>query len=322
LLRWYPRAWRARYGEEFAELLAAEFAERPKSARRTANVVASGVRARLAAAGLAGHALDQPAAARAGLAMLACCGAAFVLGGLAMWSQVAIGVQWARPRHAGVTQALDLMSAALLLCGAVAVLALIAVARPAVAEVRRGRGLPLLAPGGMALAGAAALFFGARHFENGWPGTGGHLLVHQGFVPAGLAAFCWAATMWITSYLAHPAALAAFPAAELAWMAVSAMASCALIGGIGLFVGRLKWSPGELRYATWLGRAASAGMLIYIAGAVRWLVSPGGGVMPAFHVGSIDLAAMTLLALALLVSEQALRSTSAAWLALAGTERR
>ena len=34
------RAWRARYGEEFTELLLADFAERPRSWRRTANVVA------------------------------------------------------------------------------------------------------------------------------------------------------------------------------------------------------------------------------------------------------------------------------------------
>ncbi len=35
LLRWYPRAWRERYGEEFAELLIDEMEERPRSAGRT-----------------------------------------------------------------------------------------------------------------------------------------------------------------------------------------------------------------------------------------------------------------------------------------------
>jgi hypothetical protein len=38
LLRWYPGLWRVRYGAEFAELLASELAERPRSARLTANV--------------------------------------------------------------------------------------------------------------------------------------------------------------------------------------------------------------------------------------------------------------------------------------------
>ena len=37
LLRWYPRSWRARYGEEFAELLRAELSEQPQAWRRTAN---------------------------------------------------------------------------------------------------------------------------------------------------------------------------------------------------------------------------------------------------------------------------------------------
>jgi pimeloyl-ACP methyl ester carboxylesterase len=54
LLRWYPAAWRARYGEEFAELLTADIRERPRSAARTRDVVRGGIVARLADAGLAG----------------------------------------------------------------------------------------------------------------------------------------------------------------------------------------------------------------------------------------------------------------------------
>jgi hypothetical protein len=52
LLRWYPAAWRARYGDEFAELLAADLAERPRCWRRTADVVRCGLAARLGEAGL------------------------------------------------------------------------------------------------------------------------------------------------------------------------------------------------------------------------------------------------------------------------------
>jgi hypothetical protein len=46
VLLWYPRSWRIRYGEEFAELLAAELAEQGPSWRRTVNVAATGLRAR------------------------------------------------------------------------------------------------------------------------------------------------------------------------------------------------------------------------------------------------------------------------------------
>src|SRR6266702_2446531 len=123
LLRWYPRGWRARHGDEFAELLIAEFAEHGPSRRRALNVAATGLRARLAGAGLAGHPLDPAAAARAGLATLASCVAAAGLAGGVMWAQLAIGLQWSVPGDDQLTQAMDLMSAALLVLAVLAVLA-------------------------------------------------------------------------------------------------------------------------------------------------------------------------------------------------------
>ncbi len=46
-LRWYPRVWRERYGEEFCAHLEAEFDERPWSPRRGANVALHGLVTRL-----------------------------------------------------------------------------------------------------------------------------------------------------------------------------------------------------------------------------------------------------------------------------------
>jgi hypothetical protein len=117
-------------------------------------------------------------------------------------------------------------------------------------------------------------------------------------VPAGVAAFCWAVTMWITSYAAHPAALLAFPAGQLAWMALSPAAACCVTVGVARLLRRLDQSPRALRGQLWLGRAVGAAMLVFIAGALRWLASPGAGVMPAFHVGSIDLAGISILLVA------------------------
>ena len=51
-LRWYPRAWRDRYGEEFCAHLEAEFEERPWSWRRGANVALHGIVTRLQFQGL------------------------------------------------------------------------------------------------------------------------------------------------------------------------------------------------------------------------------------------------------------------------------
>ena len=50
-------------------------------------------------------------------------------------------------------------------------------------------------------------------------------------MPAGVAAFSWAATLSVSSYWAHPAALAAFPAGEIAWMAVSPLALVTAVAG-------------------------------------------------------------------------------------------
>jgi hypothetical protein len=308
LLLWYPRAWRARYGDEFTELLAAELAERPRDAKRTANVAFSGVRARLADAGLVSHPLDPAAAAWARLATLACGGALFAMFGAGMWSQLATGLQWAAPDNRGITQALDLMSLALVTFCVVAALGLAGLIHAAIVTVIRGNGGTLLRPAALAAASAAVLLFGGRHFENAWPGTGGHLLATQSPVPAGIAAFCWAITMWITSYWAHPAMLAAFPATQVAWMTLTPLATCGLMTGLARLLRRVERSPRALIYATWLSRVAGGGMFLFLSGLARWLLVAAGP-RSAFRLGSIDVAAMAVL---VAVVALGLRATRAA----------
>ncbi len=97
LLRWYPKAWRSRYGEEFTGCLIAEIDEPPQSWSRTADVIRGGIVARLADTGLCGCAPQAAAQVRASLASLACCTAVFLAFGGAMWSQLTIGWQWAEP---------------------------------------------------------------------------------------------------------------------------------------------------------------------------------------------------------------------------------
>jgi hypothetical protein len=299
LLAWYPARWRHRYGEEFGELLAAELAERPRCWQRTVNIAASGLRARLAGAGLASHPLDPAAAARAGLATLACSVAAFGVVGAAIWSQLALGLQWAVPADRGITQSLDLMSAALLLLGVLGVLAAIPVIWAGIAACARGTGRRLVWPGIMLTVAAAILVTGGRHFQNGWPGTGGHLLAHQGLVPGGIAAFGWATTMWITSYWAHPAMLAAFPLSQIAWMVLSAAASGCMITGAVQLLHRIELSPRTFRYEIWLGNAAWAGMAAFLAGALSWFLSAGTRTPPLFHAGAVDEAGIAVLAIAI-----------------------
>jgi hypothetical protein len=312
LLLWYPRAWRVRYGEEFAELLAAELAEQGSCRRRSANVALSGLRARLAGVGLTGHPLDAGAAARAGLATVATCAATAGLAGAAMWAQLAVGLQWSVPRNPGITRAMDLMSAALLVLATLALLAAAPVAWTAVATAVRGHGRPFRWPAVLVTAGLVVLVVGGHHFENGWPGTGGHLLVHQGLMPAGVAAFGWATTMWITSYWVHPAALAAFPVTQLGWMLVSPAATgCVLTGAVKL-LRRVELSPRALRYQTWLANLALAGLAAFLGGALSWLLSGGGRSAPLFRVGAIDRAGFAILALAVLTGAVAIWQARAA----------
>jgi hypothetical protein len=309
LLRWYPPAWRARYGDEFTELLIAEFAEQPRSWRRTLDVARGGLLARLTCAGLAGHRLGPPEQVRAGLATAACSAAAFLAFGIAMWAQLTIGWEWAPPSEATTRIGMAAMSAAVLLLAVLALLSVLPLIWIAARGVVCRRARRLQRPVLLTVAGAGVLAAGSHHFQNAWPGTGGHAWAQQGIVPGGVAAFSWAATLSVSSYWAHPAALAAFPAGEIAWMAVSPLALIALAAGVGGMVRRLDLSPWLLRYEAWLASAAGVGMAVFLIGGCCWVLSEGSS-PGLFHAGSIDIASLAVMMLALSVARHA---TGRAW---------
>ena len=306
LLRWYPAAWRARYGDEFTELLIAEFAERPRSWRRAADVARGGVQARLTRVGLSGSPPESAEQVRAGLATAACSAGAFLAIGIAMWAQLTIGWEWEPPRNAATMIGMTAMTAAVLLLAVLALLALVPLGWSAACAARDRRARHLLAPALLAVAGAAVLAAGSHHFENGWPGTGAHAWAQQGLVPGGVAAFSWAATLSISSYWAHPAALAAFPAPEIAWMAVSPAALIAGVAGVAGLVRRLDLSPRVLRFQARLAGSAAAVMAVFLAGAGCWVVAAGSG--PGLvHAGAIDTVGLVVMAAALAVARGAVR---------------
>ena len=298
LLRWYPGSWRARYGEEFTELLLAELAEQPRAWRRTANVARCGVTTRLAGAGLAGSPAGA-AGTRASLGTLTCSLAVFLTFGTAMWAQLAVGWQWAPPATTATTLAMLVMSGSLLFLAVLALLAAVPAGWAAILAGFRRQARRLRAPTLLIAAGTLVLVIGGRHFGNGWPGTGGHWWPHQGLAPGGIAAFGWASTLAVTSYWAHPAALASFPPAELAWMVLSPAAAGCLVTGAVLLVRRLELSPRVLCYETWVGRAAAAGMTVFLAGALCWVGQAGPGPQALFRPGNIDAAGLAVMAAAL-----------------------
>jgi hypothetical protein len=309
LLRWYPAAWRARYGEEFTELLIADIRERPRFATRALDVAHGGIVARLADAGLAGlpaRAAAGPGArdrqVRASLVSLGCAAAVFLGFGAALWSQLTIGWQWAAPASGMATVATATTSAAMLAFLALgAAAALPAACAVAVQAVREPRGA-LTVPAVVFAAATTAVFVGGRHFGNGWPGTGGH----RGLVPAGLAAFEWATSLSVSAYWAHPGALAAFPAAELAWMAVSPLALAAAVIAAATLVRRAEFPPRLLAFEARLGTAACAVMAVFLAGCSCWVAT--GGQRTLFHAGLIDVAGVAMMALAFGIAQQAART--------------
>lgn len=304
LLRWYPRAWRARYGDEFTALLIAEFAERPRSWRRGLDVARGGLLARLNGAGLTGGAVEPSEQVRAGLATTACSLAAFLALGVAMWAQLTVGWEWAPPPATATRVGMVAMSASALLLAVLAMLAVPPLLVAAGRSARSGQGRRLRWPLLLAVAGVVVLAVGSHHFQNAWPGTGGHSWGQQGLVPGGVAAFSWAATLSVSSYWAHPAALAAFPAAQIAWMALSPLALCALIAGVAGVLRRADLPLGLLRYQAWLASAAAVAMAVFLAGACCWVLAEGS--RPGlFHAGSIDVASLAIMLLALSVTRQA-----------------
>ena len=299
LVHWYPSSWRDRYGEEFIELLLSDIEERPRSTVRAINVALSGSLVRLQGAGLMGDALDPGTQARASLAMLGLALSAFLLFGVGIWAQIAIGWQWSVPDNRPTVLAMIAMSLAVATFAALGLLA----ATPIAWSVVRG----LVRTGRSGLRGPTVLFFasttvlvvGGRHFGNGWPGTGGHPWSHQGLVPGGVAAFGWASTLSVTSYWAHPSALLHFPSAEVVWMVTSPLAVAGMAVASAKTIRRVELSERVLRFESAIARCACVVMVVFLTGGLGWVVDGGPGPRNLFHAGAVDYVGLGVMAAAL-----------------------
>ena len=335
LVRWYPRQWRERYGDEFTELLVSDIAERPDSLARAFDVARGGLLARLAGAGLAGFALaGRPgtgdlAAARtrhlaASLGALGAASAVFLIVGAAQWSQLLIGWVWAARlgQHPGSAPLLPAAGRNATFGASAAILALLALAGlaalPVLATVaarlvaagspgQRGR---LARPAVTLAAALTALVIGGRSIENNWIGTGG---LHSP-VPGGIAAFIWAVTLFVSAYWAHPGMLAAFPDAERAWMALSPLVLAIAVASAVALVRRAGLSPRVARFEARLGLACCAIMTAFLALCAAWLTADGplAGHPALFHAGWINVASTAVLAVTLATALQASRTAGRA----------
>jgi hypothetical protein len=306
LLRFYPKEWRNRYGEEFAELLAADLAERPRCRQRTADVIAHGLLARVSVAGVPGTTADPAEQVRAGLVVVGGTVAAFLTFGVAMWSQVVIGWRWRPPATPAVAAGMLSMSAAVLVMVALILVAVMPLtAALARALLRREKGFT----GPAAIAGTAlvVLVVGGLHFNAQWPGSGGRPWGSQALVPSGVASFCWAITRGVSSFWFHPHALARFNGGEIGWMVTSLVAIAALVVSSSKIVRRLRLTPRVLRFEAILARMALVVMTLFAVGAAAWVVA-GRPVGPTgvYQVGAIDQVGLVVLGLTLATAGRAL----------------
>jgi len=311
LVRWYPAAWRMRYAEEFVELLAADIAERPVSWRRTIDIARNGLAARLGRGGLV-HGLEPGRRAQASMASLASASSVFLIVGLAMWSQLAIGWQWSRPATQGTAVAVVLMTYLVLAFGLWALLAAAPYAWACARRLLRGEAKGILFPLFLLGLAAAGMVIGARHFATGWPGTGGHPWVHQHLVPGSLAAPAWASTLSITSYWAHPGALLGFPATEVAWMAASPAALVCFIVAAAQLIRRVELSPRTLRFELAVARLGCVAMIGFVVAPCLWILGGGAGPRNLFHIGAIDLVDLGVMGAMLIVACSSSRQVRAA----------
>jgi hypothetical protein len=329
LLRWYPKRWRDRYGDEFTELLVSEIAERPHSPRRTLDVARAGIVARLSEAGLTEFALAVPggtaaeiAAGRArqvaaSIASLGVASGVFVVIAAAQWSQLLIWWVWdeqsLQRSHARLTMNAQLrheilgtsaVMIAFLALGMLAALPILAtVAKrfrvPSSDGQRRRLAWPTFVLGGS----IAALVIGSRALENNWLGTGG---LHSP-VPGGLAAFIWAVTLFWSTYWGHPAMFAALSPAERDWMTISPLLLAVAVSSAAILIRRAELPPRIAKFEVWLGAVSCVVMTAFLAlWGGRMLVDRPPRVS-VFQIGTINEVSIGVLALALFTGLHAAR---------------
>jgi hypothetical protein len=140
LLRWYPPAWRERYGAEFADHLEQEFADRPADLKRSVNVALKGLAARASEVGLSNGAVGPAGQTRAALGTSFLLSALMAVIALNFWSWAML--QWSarhyHPIPVDATTGILTVATGLLLLLLVAMVLIVLVS--AGRQIVRGRG--------------------------------------------------------------------------------------------------------------------------------------------------------------------------------------
>jgi hypothetical protein len=309
LLRWYPREWRARYGDEFVELLAADIAERPERWSRTVDVAGGSVMAHLAGIGLSGGTVDGSDRSRRSLATFECAVVVFMAFALSMWSQLDIARRSSDPTTSDTRRAIIVMTLALAVCVAATVIATVPVAWTAALKSVRRPELGLRRPVGLFLFATTVLLAGAVMFRHGWAG-GAHPWSHASTGPGGAAGVLWASTVAVSAYWVHPSMLFKFPISEIAWMIVSPLAVVAATSGAARTLRRVDLPTELVPFVSVASRTAVAGFGLFVVGTLMWLVDGSPGPGETFQAGTVDVIGLAVMCVTLAVAAQAVSRTS------------
>jgi hypothetical protein len=292
LLRCYPPVWRERYGDEFAELLAADLAERPRCLRRDFDVVRSGLGARIAAAGISNGPIRDPHTT-AGMAL----GAVLVFAAAAtsIWTQLIHGAHAHGSGSTAVSLGLVTLSAAglaLLAVGGAAAIALtVAIGR----AIRRGGGRALVRPAATLAASGAVLVLGALR------------IAAHAHGPTPLARWTWAATESISTYWIHPGRLLALPASEVAWMLASPLAALLCCRALRQLARAADLTTTPRTWRRTARALAGAVLMPALVAAATWVLGSQHESRADLRAGSLDLALIAAMTIALLAVVAATR---------------
>jgi hypothetical protein len=268
MLRWYPRVWRDRYGDEYVALLLDDLADRPRSWRRDLDVLRAGVAARSVSV--------------APVCFAACA--------LSIWTQLADGWLTAAPNSGAV--ALSLVGLSVWLAGMLAASAFLGLrlAVRLVRAIRSGHAQPVRKPLLTLASSSAVLLIGVGIVAGESPGARGAR--HDGAL-AQVAAFGWAATQSISTFWLHPHRLLTLPAADIAWMVICPIAVAAAVSALmtlaRLTAERLRSDRFSVQHAAFLACLASAAV---------WVVGSQHAANPAFRAGTLDLFLVAVMAIA------------------------
>ena len=260
LLRWYPRAWRDRYGDEFAALLEEQCAGRRPPLRLRLDVVRGGSVQRLRASGLVGDALPPAEQARAGVLSVAVAWTVFVFAGCVFAKYAEHWQDGVSSGRAGVPRVAFWLVQLLALVVSAVVLVGIAAATPAAWRMLRSGGwIELRRPVLRAvLVSAVTLMVTVFVFARAHQITA--TMRDGGYWPYALLVSVWAV----------------FVAAAMGWWCYA-----------GIAVGRrVELSERLLRFERVIVAVACAGMVVMTVSTVVWWIALAGAAPGFFAVSA------------------------------------